>query len=254
MIIEASGLRKRFVKGRGAVEAVRGVDLAVAEGEIFGLLGPNGAGKTTLVRMLATLLRPSGGRAVVCGHDVEREPAQVRRQVGYVGQAGGVDGDASVRDNLLLQARLCGLGAREAARRTSELLGLLELERVEARTAGDLSGGQRRRLALALGLVHRPRLLFLDEPTTGLDPQGRARLWEEVGALRAGGTTVLLTTHYLKEADMLGDRLAIVDHGRLVADGSPQQLKQEAAGDLANPTLDDVFLRRTGRRLRDDAA
>jgi ABC-2 type transport system ATP-binding protein len=244
MIIEATGLRKSFTirrgRGRGreggrerrAVEAVRGVDLSVAEGETFGFLGPNGAGKTTTVRMLATLLRPDSGAARVAGHDLLAEPRAVRARIGYVSQAGGVDDGATVRANLLLQAGLCRMPSAAARRRAAELLDALELSGLGERTARTLSGGQRRRLALAIGLVHGPRLLFLDEPTIGLDPQGRARLWAEVGRLRAGGTAVFLTTHYLDEADALCDRLAIIDRGTVVAEGTPAALKREIAGDV----------------------
>jgi ABC-2 type transport system ATP-binding protein len=247
MIIEAAGLRKSFAfrQGRrgGTVEAVAGVDLAVADGEVFGLLGPNGAGKSTTVRMLATLLAPDAGTATVAGHDVRREPSAVRARIGYVGQGGGVDDGLTVWENLLFHARVRRLGAGRAR----ELVDRFGLEPVAGRMAGTLSGGQKRRVALALGLVHRPPLLFLDEPTLALDPQGRARLWDEVRALRAAGTSVLLTTHYLDEADALCDRLAIVDHGRVVACGTPGGLKDGGS-------LDDAFLRLTGRTLREGTA
>ncbi|MEN3536256.1 ATP-binding cassette domain-containing protein [Microbispora sp. ZYX-F-249] len=238
MIIDARGLRKTYrPRGRRAaepVEAVRGVDLRVAEGEIVGVLGPNGAGKTTTIRMLATLVAPTGGTATVAGHDLLTSPEQVRRRIGYVGQAGGVDENNTPRANLRLAARVNGLGAAEAAARTDELLAAFDLTGPADRPARTLSGGQKRRVAIALGLVHRPPLLFLDEPTTGLDPQNRANLWEQIKALRDGGTSVLLSTHYLDEADALCDRLVIVDHGLVVAAGTPAELKREIAGDVVS--------------------
>ena len=321
-MIATQGLRKTFkshnAKGGKTqlVEAVKGIDLRVQTGEVFGFLGPNGAGKSTTLRMLTTLIPPTDGQAQVAGYDLLRESGQVRRRIGYVSQAGGTDLTATGRENLLLQARLYRMSHREAARRTDELLKMLELEGIADRLAKTYSGGQRRRLDLALGMVNNPGLLFLDEPTTGLDPQSRARLWDEVRKLRENGTTVFLTTHYLEEADVLADRLAIIDDGRIVADGTPDALKQLIAGDvvtlglrtqngefqqaqailqqqnfvrevhpgeneiqlyvekgeenlpdilrlldgaglhihkvaLTRPSLDDVFLRKTGRSLRD---
>jgi ABC-2 type transport system ATP-binding protein len=237
-MIETQGLRKTFKTRRGAVEAVQGVDLRVEQGEIFGFLGPNGAGKTTTLRMLTTLLPPSGGQARVAEHDLLREPARVRRRIGYVSQAGGVDLTASARENLILQGRLYGMEKSAAAARTAALIIALELEACADRLASTYSGGQRRRLDLALGLIHHPTLLFLDEPTTGLDPQSRARLWDEVRLLRGSGTTVFLTTHYLDEADALCDRLAIIDGGRIVAEGTPDALKRQIAGDVVTLGLD----------------
>jgi ABC-2 type transport system ATP-binding protein len=236
-MIETENLAKRFKTRRGVVEAVRGVNLTVAAGEAFGFLGPNGAGKTTTLRMLATLLQPSGGTACIGGHDLLREPAQVRTVIGYVGQAGGVDNEASGHDNLMLQARLCGLGGAVARTRVADVLERLELASFAGRLAKTYSGGQRRRLALALGMVHRPALLFLDEPTVGLDPQSRARLWDELRELRAAGTTIFLTTHYLDEVDALCNRLAIIDDGRIVAEGEPDELKRRVAGDVITVTV-----------------
>jgi ABC-2 type transport system ATP-binding protein len=230
--IEAHGLRHVFRSRRRSVEAVSGVDLEVAHGAIFGFLGPNGAGKTTTLRILATLLTASGGEARVAGRDLRREPREVRRRIGYVGQQGGTDHRASGREELIFQGRLYHLAAPEAARRAAELLRDLELEECADRPTSTYSGGQRRRLDIGLGLVHRPLLLFLDEPTTGLDPQGRARMWDEVRRLRAEGTTVFLTTHYLEEADALCDRLAIIDRGRIVSRGTPEELKRAVAGDV----------------------
>ncbi len=318
-VIQARGLRRTFVGTRGVVEAVAGIDLVVAEGAIFGLLGPNGAGKTTTLRMLATLLPPTAGEAEVAGANLRRDPRSVRRRIGYVGQQGGADHSISGRSELVFQGLLYGMTRREAERRSAELLVAFELTTCADRRTETWSGGQRRRLDVALGLVHRPALLFLDEPTTGLDPQSRARMWEEVRRLRDQGTTIFLTTHYLEEADALCDRLAIVDHGRIVSEGSPAELKREIAGDvvtisvagnseaaaallrdqafvrgqeaidaggdslrvfvdqgrsavpkifrildsggvdvrgvsMSSPSLDDVFLRRTGRSLRDEAS
>ena len=231
-MIETRGLRKVFTSRKGPVEAVAGVDLRVEEHEVFGFLGPNGAGKTTTLRMLATLLPPGGGEATVAGADLRRQPALVRTRIGYVSQAGGADSEISGRSELEFQGRLYGMGRAEAARRAAETLEVLELTECADRVVRTYSGGQKRRLDIGLGLMHRPRLLFLDEPTTGLDPQSRARMWDEVRRLRDAGTTVFLTTHYLEEADALFDRLAIIDHGRIVALGTPDELKRRVAGDV----------------------
>ncbi|SNS64919.1 ABC-2 type transport system ATP-binding protein [Streptosporangium subroseum] len=244
MIIEAHGLRKTFTakRGRGRteeVEAVRGIDLAVDEGEVFACLGPNGAGKTTTVRMLATFTAPTSGTARVAGHDVVNEAGKVREKIGYVSQAGGVDDNAPGRESLLLAARITGLSRKQALVRADELLETFSLTEIANRPAKTLSGGQKRRFALAIGLVNRPPLIFLDEPTTGLDPQNRANLWDEVRALRDQGTSVLLTTHYLDEADALCDRLVIIDHGLIVAEGTPGELKKEVAGDVVTLRIDD---------------
>jgi ABC-2 type transport system ATP-binding protein len=318
-IIRTTDLRKSFAARGGPVEAVRGVSISVAAGETFGFLGPNGAGKTTTLRMLTTLLPIGAGSATVAGFDVARQPQQVRTRIGYVSQLGGADELATGRENLLLQGRLYGASKAEVAPRAQELAELLDLAEFADRRVSTYSGGQRRRLDIALGLVHAPAVLFLDEPTTGLDPQSRANLWDHIRALRGQGTTVFLTTHYLEEADALCDRLMIMDHGQIVADGTPRALKQEVSGDailislrpeegggeraapvlrvepyvreltaedgqlrlyvddggaalpqlirlldqagigirsisMSEPTLDDVFLRQTGRSLRDDRA
>ncbi|SDQ96817.1 ABC-2 type transport system ATP-binding protein [Thermostaphylospora chromogena] len=246
MIIEARGLKKSFTSraGRGRrgpkiVEAVKGIDLTIREGEIFACLGPNGAGKTTTVRMLATLTVPTEGTATVAGYDIVKEPAKVRRHIGYVGQGGGLDENAPGRAGLMLAARVAGMSRKQAAARTDELLESFNLTEIADRPVRTLSGGQKRRFAIAIGLVNRPPLLFLDEPTTGLDPQNRAHLWDEVRSLRAEGTSVLLTTHYLEEADALCDRLAIIDHGRVVAEGTPDGLKREIGGDVVTLRLED---------------
>jgi ABC-2 type transport system ATP-binding protein len=231
-MIETHDLRHTFKSRKGTLEAVRGVDLRVDGGEIFGFLGPNGAGKTTTLRMLTTLLPITAGEATVAGADLRREPQTVRQRIGYVAQGGGTDAAVTGREELVLQARLYGLDARTATKRAAEMLTTLELEAAADRATGTYSGGMRRRLDLGLGLIHRPQVLFLDEPTTGLDPQARAHLWDEIRKLRGSGTTVFLTTHYLDEADALCDRLAIIDHGTIVAEGSPDALKRDVAGEV----------------------
>src|SRR5215468_6636612 len=237
-MIEAEGLARTFRTRKRSVEAVRGVDLTVGDGEIVGFLGPNGAGKTTTLRMLTTLLKPTAGMATVAGADLLSNPLEVRKKIGYVPQAigetmGGTDPSCLVIEELLDQAALYRIDRTEARQRAEQLIGQLELTGLEQRPVKTLSGGQRRRLDIALGLVHRPSLVFLDEPTAGLDPQGRSNLWGHVRKLRdARDTTVFLTTHYLDEADALCDRLLIIDHGRIVAEGSPEELKQRIAGDV----------------------
>jgi ABC-2 type transport system ATP-binding protein len=215
----------------GRISAVRGVSIDVARGEVFGFLGPNGAGKTTTLRMLTTLLPIESGTATVAGFDVARQPRQVRTRIGYVSQLGGADELATGRENLILQGRLYGASRAQLAPRVQALVELLDLAEFADRRVATYSGGQRRRLDIALGLVHEPRVLFLDEPTTGLDPQSRANLWDHIRGLRERGTTVFLTTHYLEEADVLCDRLMIMDHGQIVAEGTPRALKQQVAGD-----------------------
>jgi ABC-2 type transport system ATP-binding protein len=236
--VQVTGLRKSFRIGGDTIEAVSGIDLTVAAGEIFGLLGPNGAGKTTTLRILTTLLPADAGDARIAGEDVRRAPGRVRRQIGYVGQLGGADKEATGRENLMLAGRLYGLSAAEARRRCAELAEVFGLDTLADRAVRTYSGGQRRRLEVALGIMHRPRVLFLDEPTTGLDPQNRANLWEQLRLLRDGGTTIFLTTHYLDEADQLCDRVAIVDHGRVIALGSPDELKQRYSADTIAVTPD----------------
>jgi ABC-2 type transport system ATP-binding protein len=317
-MIATHGLARMFKTRTGPVEAVRGVDLRVDAGEIFGFLGPNGAGKTTTLRMLATLITPTAGDATVAGADLRSQPGEVRRRIGYVPQGGSTDPAETGRGELVLQGRLYGLDKNAAKARAAEVLRSLDLEAAADRPTGTYSGGMRRRLDVGLGIVHRPQVLFLDEPTTGLDPQARARMWDEIKRLRDQGTTVFLTTHYLEEADALCDRLAIIDHGTIVAEGTSDELKQAVAGDvvtigvdgsgpavlglvgglpfvreasqddetglvrlyvdkgetavphllrtldaagfapssiaLHKPSLDDVFLRQTGRSLREEAA
>ncbi len=315
-VITTRDLRKSFKAKRRRVEAVRGVSIDVGRGEIFGFLGPNGAGKTTTLRMLTTLLPIDAGTATVAGLDVARQSGAVRSRIGYVSQLGGADELATGRENLILQGRLYGAPLDLLRRRADQVAELLDLSEFADRRVSTYSGGQRRRLDVALGIVHEPEVLFLDEPSSGLDPQNRANLWDHVQALRDQGTTVFLTTHYLEEADALCDRLMIIDYGLIVAEGAPRELKKQVAGDsvvlslrdgtdaagraaaalrqeryvrhltadgsqlrlyvedggsalphllrlldaerieirsvsLSEPTLDDVFLRQTGRSLRD---
>jgi len=315
-IISTRSLRKTFRSQRGNVDAVRGVSIDVARGEIFGFLGPNGAGKTTTLRMVTTLLPIDAGTALVAGFDVARDPGEVRARVGYVSQLGGADDLATGRENLILQGRLYGGDLGSVTRRTELLMDVLDLSEFADRRVKTYSGGQRRRLDIGLGIVHQPEVLFLDEPSTGLDPQNRAYLWDHVRSLRDQGATIFLTTHYLEEADALCDRLVIMDHGEIVVEGTPRDLKRQVAGEsvvlsireeggavkrvssllgvqafvreistdgdqvrlyvedssaalphilrlldaerigiksmsVSEPTLDDVFLRQTGRSLRD---
>ena len=219
--IQADGLRKQF----GPVTALDGVDLSVAQGAVYGLLGPNGAGKTTAVRILTTILQPDGGRATVLGHDVAREPDAVRRSIGLAGQFAAVDPNLTGRENLVLMSRLTRVPRPAIAARAAELLDRFGLAEAADRPARTYSGGMRRRLDVAAALVHRPPVLFLDEPTTGLDPHSRADLWAMIRELVAEGTTVLLTTQYLEEADRLAGRIAVVDQGRVIAEGTPGELK-----------------------------
>ena len=227
-------------KHYGRVRALEGVTFAVRAGEVFGLLGPNGAGKSTTVKVLATLTQPNAGRAEVAGHDVVRDPNAVRRAIGYVPQSSGVDRDATGRENLMLQGRVQGMGGRVLDARVDELLELLGLADAADRVVRGYSGGMKRRLDVGLGLVHRPQVLFLDEPTTGLDPEARASMWGELERLAEGESlTILLTTHYMEEADELANRLAIVSRGRVVVEGTPEQLKQSLRGEAVEVELAD---------------
>jgi ABC-2 type transport system ATP-binding protein len=310
-MIETRGLTKHFKD----VRAVDGIDLTVARGELVALLGPNGAGKSTTLRMLTTLIPPTSGTASVAGFDVVRRQREVRQRIGYIGQGNGAGHSQRGRDELISQGRAYGMGVRAARARAAELIDSLGLGEVADRTVATLSGGQRRRLDIAMGLIHAPGLLFLDEPSTGLDPQNRANLQEHILRLRAEhDTTIVLTTHYLDEADSMAERVIVVDHGRVIADDSPERLKAEHVGDtillgfdteadsmraadvllgreltaygkelkirtqsgprqvpgmledlrlaglpavsveVARPTLDDVFLKLTGRSLREGGA
>ncbi len=249
--IEAEGLVKTF----GEVRALDGVDLVAGEGTIFGLLGPNGAGKTTAIRVLSTLLRPDEGRASVGGYDVLRHPAEVRRLIGLTGQYAAVDELLSGSENLFMIGRLLGAGKGESRRRAAELLEAFDLADAGGKLVKTYSGGMRRRLDLAASLVGQPRFLYLDEPTTGLDPRSRLELWGMIRALVADGTTVLLTTQYLEEADELADEIVVIDHGRVIAAGTPAQLKARVGGQVlqAQPA-DPVDLRFTERILGEFAA
>src|SRR5699024_8951117 len=232
---KARGLAGEFrKKGRGSepVLAVRGVDIDVGSGGLVGCLGPNGAGKTTTLRMLTTLLSPTAREATVAGHDRREHPIKVRQSIGYVAQGGGTAGESKVLEEIELQGELYGLSRQKARRRGNELMHQLDLASLEQRLTNTLSGGQQRRLDIVLGLVHDPGLVFLDEPSTGLDPQSRANLWEHIRRLRAQeGVTIFLTTHYLDEADALCDRILVIDDGEIVAEGTPEDLKARVSGD-----------------------
>lgn len=232
-MIHTEALTKSFRQGKKTVEAVRGIDLDVAEGELVAFLGPNGAGKSTTLRMLTTLLPATSGTARIAGHDVRVDPQQVRRCIGYVGQGSGAGYNQRVRDELETQGRCYGMPKTDSRARARELLADLDLEELGDRKVSTLSGGQRRRLDIAIGLVHRPPLLFLDEPTTGMDPQNRANLWDHILRLRREmGTTIVLTTHYLEEADSMAERVVVIDHGTIIADDTAPALKADLAGDL----------------------
>ncbi|HYF45826.1 MAG TPA: ABC transporter ATP-binding protein [Acidimicrobiales bacterium] len=241
MMIHTEGLTRRFATKHGTVDAVVDLDLDVHEGELVAVLGPNGAGKSTTMRMLTTLLTPSAGTAEVVGHDVVARPGEVRRRIGYVGQGNGAAHSQRVRDELVTQGRAYGLPKPECGRRADELLEALDLAGLAGRAANTLSGGQRRRLDVAIGLVHRPSLLFLDEPSTGLDPQSRANLWEHILRLRREhGMTIVLTTHYLDEADAMAERVVVIDHGVMIADDTADRLKADLAGDRILIGTDDA--------------
>ncbi len=238
-MIHTQELTKQFTVGKRTVEAVRGLDLTVEAGELVALLGPNGAGKSTTLRMLTTLIAPTSGQAFVAGHDVTGDPREVRRRIGYIGQGNGAGHQQRGRDELVSHGRAYGMSRRDARERAAELVASLDLSEVADRKVSTLSGGQRRRLDVAMGLIHAPGLLFLDEPSTGLDPQNRANLQQHLVALRERyGTTVVLTTHYLDEADSLAERVVGIDHGRVVADDTPARLKANHAGDRVALVVD----------------
>ena len=235
LVIETKGLRKTFISkergGKKEVEAVKGIDLTVRKGEIFGFLGPNGAGKSTTQKMLSTLLCPTGGEAKVLGYDLAEQQEQIRQNVGCVSQVGGADLSSTGVENLVLQAQLYGLDTLTAKKYAAEFVERLQMSSFIERPAQSYSGGQKRRLDIALGMIHHPQLLLLDEPTSGLDPQSRAYLWEEIKKLKAGGVTIFLTTQYMDEADKLCDTIAIIDNGKIIVTGTPEELKSSVGGD-----------------------
>ncbi|WP_306363048.1 ATP-binding cassette domain-containing protein [Nocardia sp. CC227C] len=243
--IHAVGLRKQF----GDTVAVDGVDLTVPEGGVYGFLGPNGAGKTTTIRMLATLVRPTAGQATIFGYDLVDNTDEVRARISLTGQYASVDEDLTGMENLVMMGRLLGHRRRAAADRARELLSAFGLEAAADRQAKRYSGGMRRRLDIAASIVVTPALLFLDEPTTGLDPRSRGRVWDAVRALTDNGTTVLLTTQYLEEADRLADRLAVIDHGRIIAEGTTAQLKESVGAGAVHVRLRDPDRREDAERL-----
>ena len=245
LAVEADGLVKRF----GDVRAVNGVDLAVPRGSVYGVLGPNGAGKTTTIRMLATLLRPDAGSARVLGHDIVGEANEVRRLVSLTGQLASVDDDLTGRENLVLLARLLGFATRDARARADELLAAFSLTDAANRLVKNFSGGMRRRLDIAASIVVTPELMFLDEPTTGLDPRSRNQVWDIIRALTGQGTTVLLCTQYLDEADQLADRIAVIDHGKVIAEGTPGELKASVGRGALHVRLADPGRRPEAERL-----
>jgi len=238
LAIEATGLVKSF----GETRAVDGVDLAVPRGSVYGMLGPNGAGKTTTIRMLATLIRPDAGSARVLGHDIVEESDAVRGAVSLTGQLASVDEDLTGRENLILIGRLLGLKRFDAKARATELLEAFGLAEAESRLVKNYSGGMRRRLDIAASIVVTPELMFLDEPTSGLDPRSRNQVWGIIRALVAGGTTILLCTQYLEEADQLADGIAVIDHGRMIAEGTPSQLKASVGSGALKVRLLDLAL------------
>ncbi|AVM00144.1 ABC transporter [Gordonia iterans] len=238
-MVEGRGLTKTFTRKKELVEAVKGIDLHVDEGELVAFLGPNGAGKSTTLRMLTSLLKPTSGTATVAGHDVLTQPDEVRARIGYIGQGNAAGHSYRVLDELRNQGRFYSVPADVARERAAELLEALELSGMEKRTVLSLSGGQRRRLDVAMGLMNHPSLLFLDEPTTGLDPHARANLWEHILKLREqNGMTMLLTTHYLDEADSMAERIVLIDHGEVIADATPASLKREYADDTVTLLFD----------------
>ncbi len=239
-MIHTERLTRHFVSKKETVEAVKGVDIDVTAGELVAFLGPNGAGKSTTLRMLTTLLPPTSGTAMVAGASVTDNPGAVRARIGYIGQGDGAGHSFRVRDELVMQGRFYGMNSSDAMRRAGDLMETLDLTALGKRRVSTLSGGQRRRLDVALGLMHSPQLLFLDEPSTGMDPQNRANLWEHIDRLRERQqTTIVLTTHYLEEADSQAERVLVIDHGEIIADDTAPNLKAKLAGDKISVTIDD---------------
>ncbi len=238
-MIHTEQLTRNFVSKKETVEAVKGVDIDVAAGELVAFLGPNGAGKSTTLRMLTTLLPPTSGKAWVAGASITEEPAAVRSRIGYIGQGDGAGHSFRVIDELVSQGKFYGMNSSDAHARAQELAGVLDLASLLKRRVSTLSGGQKRRLDIALGLMHNPSLIFLDEPSTGMDPQNRANLWEHIGRLRERQeTTIVLTTHYLEEADSQAERVVVIDHGTIIADDTAANLKATLAGDRITVTVD----------------
>ena len=251
-MIHTRQLRKQFTSRKETVDAVKGVDIDIDPGELVAFLGPNGAGKTTTLRMLTTLLPPTSGTAEVAGADIVKQPALVRSRIGYIGQGNGGGHSFRVLDELHSQGRFYGLSTVEATARAAELVASLDLTGLEKRTVGSLSGGQRRRLDVALGLMNSPKLLFLDEPSTGMDPQNRANLWEHIARLRSEhNTTIVLTTHYLEEADAQAERVLVIDNGEIIADDTAVALKARLAGDLISVAVSPVAVESAVRLLAD---
>lgn len=236
-----SDVWKTFPSSKGPVEALRGVELEVSKGQIFGFLGPNGAGKTTTLRILTTLLPLDKGECIVAGYNVAKEPKEVRKQIGYVSQKGGADRTATGMENLLLHGRLYGMSKSEAVDQAKKLVATFSLEDCMDRLVSTYSGGQQRRLDIALGMMHQPQILFLDEPTNGLDPQNRDNLWSKILKLKEEGITIFLTSHYLDEVDFLADTLAIMDHGKIVVSGTSQALKKQISGDIVTIGMQKQF-------------
>lgn len=251
-MIHTEKLTRHFVSKKETVEAVKGVDIDVAPGELVAFLGPNGAGKSTTLRMLTTLLPPTSGQAMVAGASVVDQPAEVRRRIGYIGQGNGAGHSYRVMDELVMQGRFYGMNKTDAVSRADELLASLDLSSMKKRGVGTLSGGQRRRLDIAMGLMHSPQLLFLDEPSTGMDPHNRANLWDHILRMREDhGTTIVLTTHYLEEADAQAERVMVIDHGSIIADDTAAHLKATLAGDRISVTVPNAEIEKATRLLSD---
>lgn len=245
------GLSKKYIADKTIVEAVKNVSIKVPRSSIYGFLGPNGAGKTSILRMLTTLLKPTSGKVVIAGLDLAETPSLIRKKIGYVSQLGGCDHNVSGKENLILQARLYGMSRTKAIIRTDELIALFQLEHFCHRSVKTYSGGQRRRVDLAMSLIHRPEVLFLDEPTTGLDPQSRAFLWDELLRCKSRGMTIFLTTHQLEEAESVCDQIAIIDKGVVIAENTPNELKKMIAGENIIITVSSEVVKQACDLLKD---